>query len=158
MEKLCAYSQDGAITREIIDKVAVRRVDVSIYNLAKALTGGRMEEAMGILDDLFFQRVEPVVILSSLSAPYVDMLRAKAALAAGKKPEEIAADFGYYGTAFRLKNAGYTARHMSGGQLRESLEVLLEADGMLKGSKTPPRVALEQTLIRLYMIAKGASR
>ena len=158
LEKLCAYSQDGAITREIIDKVAVRRVDVSIYNLAKALTGGRMEEAMGILDALFFQRVEPVVILSSLSAPYVDMLRAKAALAAGKKPEEIAADFGYYGTAFRLKNAGYTARHMSEAQLRESLGVLLEADGMLKGSKTPPRVALEQTLIRLYMIAKGASR
>ena len=155
LEKLCAYGQGEHITREMIDKVTVRRVDVSVYNLAKALTAGRIEEAMGLLDDLFFQRVEPIVILSSLSAPYVDMLRAKAAEAAGQRADAIAADFGYYGTAFRLKNAAYTAKRLDMDQLRQSLTVLLEADGRLKGSRTPPRVALEQTLIQLYRIARG---
>ncbi len=157
LEKLCAYGAGQHITREMIDQVAVRSVDVSVYNLARALTGGRMQEAMRILDDLFFQRVEPLVILGSLSAPYVDMVRAKAAGAAGKQPESIAQAFGYYGTAFRLKNAARTARDMTGDQLRDSLRVLLEADGMLKGSKTSPRVVLEQTLVRLYSIAKGVS-
>ena len=157
LEKLCAYGEGEHITREMIDKVAVRKVDVSIYNLAKALTAGKMAEAMRLLDDLFFQRVEPIIILSSLSAPYVDMARAKAAEAAGQRADSIANEFGYYGTAFRLKNASYAAKGMRMAQLRQSLAVLLEADGMLKGSKTPARVALEQTLIRLYMIAKGAA-
>ncbi|MCI8359858.1 MAG: DNA polymerase III subunit delta [Clostridiales bacterium] len=157
LEKLCAYGQGEHITREMIDKVTVRRVEVSVYNLAKALTAGRIEEAMSLLDDLFFQRVEPIVILSSLSAPYVDMLRAKAAEAAGQRADAIAADFGYYGTAFRLKNASYAAKRLGMDQLRQSLTVLLEADGRLKGSRTPPRTALEQTLIQLYRIAKGVS-
>lgn len=157
LEKLCAYGAGEHITREMIDKVAVRKVDVSIYNLAKALTAGRIEEAMRLLDDLFFQRVEPIVILSSLSAPYVDMLRAKAAEAAGQRADAVAADFGYYGTAFRLKNASYAAKRLGMDQLRRSLTVLLEADGSLKGSRTPPRVVLEQTLIQLYRIARRDS-
>ena len=157
LEKLCAFAPGQHITREIIDQAAVRSVDVSIYNLAKALTAGRMGEAMHILDDLFFQRTEPVVILSSLSAPYVDMVRARAAVTAGRQADSIAKEFGYYGTAFRLKNAAYAAKGMTMAQLHKSLQVLLEADGMLKGSKTDPRVVLEQTLIRLYSIAKGAA-
>lgn len=157
LQKLCAYTGGGPITNETVDRVSVRSVDVSVFQLAKALTAGNAAGAMSILDDLFFQRVEPVVILNSLAMPYVDMYRAKAAEAAGLRAESVADDFGYRGTAFRLKNAAASARRLSAEQLHGCLQILQKADGLLKGSRSDPRTVLEEVVVQLLLAGSGGA-
>lgn len=149
LDKLCAYAKDREITPEDIDALCSKSVETSVYALSKALTGGDIPGALLLLDELYAQRVEPVVILATLSASYVDMYRAKAAGAAGMRPTDIAKDFGYFGTDFRLRNAAPLAARMSFSELRRYLNILTRADGKLKSARTDPRVIIEQTMLEL---------
>lgn len=163
LEKLCAYAPGESITREMIDLVAVRTVDSSIFDLVAAINAGNGDKAMGILADLFFQRVEPVSILSVMSGNYVDIYRAKAAEISGLRPRDIASDFGYGNRAFVLDKAGQAAKRMSPAQITNCLQILLDADGVLKSTPSTDRdghsrSVLEQTIVRLMMCAAGESR
>lgn len=160
LDKLCSYAPGESISREMIDKVAVRSIDASIYDLTKAINASNGDRALEIIADLFFQKVEPIAILSVLSGNYVDMYRAKAAENDGIRPRDIANDFGYYGRGFVLDNAASAARRLSAAQLSDCLGVLLEADRALKSTRVLDktgyaRTMLEQTVVRLMMIAAG---
>lgn len=160
VEKLCAFAPGESITKEIIDKAAVRTVDASIYDLTKAINSGNGDKALRIISDLFFQKTEPIMILSVLSGCYVDMYRAKAAENSGVRPKEIAAEFGYRNRGFVLDNAAAAARKLTGTQLASCLSILLEADKLLKSARAFDKTAyaktvLEQTVVRLMMCAAG---
>ena len=60
--------------------------------------------------------------------------------------ESLAADFGYRGREWRLRNAARDSARLSLSMLRQSLEILAQADGQLKSARTDKRVVLEQPL------------
>lgn len=157
IDKLCAYTGSGHITEEAIDKLAVRTVETSVYELANAISAGNSSKALELLNDLFFQRIEPVFIFSVLTMPFVDMYRVFAAESAGLKPKEIADDFGYKkNTLFKLERASASARKLGGSKIMLCLKTLLDADTKIKGLNMDARMVLEQTVVKLlYIASKG---
>ena len=163
LEKLCFYAPGESISREMVDRVCVRTIDASVYDLTRAIHAKNADRAMEIIADLFFEKVEPVVILSVLSGCYIDMYRARAAENAGLKPREIANDFGYYGRGFVLDNASAAARGLTMAQLSACLGILMEADRALKSTRAQDkagyaRTMLEQTVVRLMLCQRRTAR
>ncbi len=156
IEKLIAYRQEGEITREDVGLLVVRQIDRSIYDLAKAVLAKNVAGAMGILDELYFERVEDTYILSSLSAVFIDLYRAKLASAYGVPQAQAADDFTYRANVrFRLTNAFRDAAKYPLERLRAFLAILSRADEGMKASRTPPRVLMEETIVSMMLLAMG---
>ena len=155
LEKICAYKKEGKITKADIDAVVVKNTQARAFDLAKALTSNNCDTAMSILDTLFYMREEPINILGAIITPYIDMYRAKVYVSGGMRAEDAAKDFNYRNKEFRLTNGAKTASKYSVTQLRQFLEVLYEADNLLKSSSVDGRLVLEQTITKLLLISNG---
>ncbi len=162
IEKLCAYAlgqgQNAAlpeITAQSIELLVPKTTETTVFLMSNALVAGNYEKAYGLLDALFVQGEEPVAILGALSASYVDMYRVRIALESGSSAA-AAGEYGdYKGKEFRLRNAERNARSVRPEVLRESLELLLQADLALKGSRLGGRIILEELIAKLLLAAKG---
>ena len=154
LDKLSALAGEGEITREMVETAATRNLEASVFDLSKAILQNHYERAYGILARLFSQREEPTAVLAVLSGAYVDLYRAKVALAAGEQADTLANDFAYRGKEFRLRNAARDCSRLSLGVLRGSLDVLAAADTQMKSSRTDKRVLLEETAARLIVLAR----
>ncbi len=155
LEKVCANAQNGKILKENIDAVAVKSAEVKIFELSKNLVIGNSDKAYAILDSLLKQREEPIVILATIITAYVDMYRGKVASSSGYRPEDMAKVFNYGKNDFRLKNGAKNASKMSIESLRQSLEVLSQADEKLKTTSIDSRLILEETMMKLFLLANG---
>lgn len=155
LEKICAYKKSGVITKEDIDAVVVKSMQARAFDLAKALVANNCDTAMSILDTLFSMKEEPISILGAIIVPYVDMYRAKVYLSGGLRAEDASKDFNYKNKEFRLTNAARSASKYSVKQLRSFLEVLFEADNLLKSTSVDQRLVLEQTITKLLLVSNG---
>ncbi|MCQ2480033.1 MAG: DNA polymerase III subunit delta [Clostridia bacterium] len=155
LEKLCANAGGGTISRANVDAVTVKNTEVKIFELSKNLVTGNCDKAFSILDSLLKQREEPISILGTIIMCYVDMYRAKVASTGGHRPEELLKVFNYGKSDFRLRNGAKNASKMSLGMLRESIEILARADENLKSTSIDQRLILEETMIKLFLIANG---
>ncbi len=155
MEKLCAFADGGEITRSMIEDMVPKSTETTVFLMANALTAGSYEKAYQLLDQLFSQNEEPLSILGALSSSYVDMYRVRAALQSGL-PATAPSGYGEYrGREFRLRNAERSAKGISEEGLRRSLDLLLQADLQLKGSKLDARIVMEELIAKLLLAAKG---
>ncbi len=155
LDKICAYKKEGEIGREHIDAVVVKTVQARVFDLAKALTTGNCDLAMDILDTLISMKEEPINILGALITPYVDMYRAKVYVSGGMRAEDAGKDFNYRNKEFRLTNGARTASKYSITQLRTFLDVLDDADRLLKSTSVSGRLILEQTITKLFLVSNG---
>lgn len=153
LEKLCAYIREGTITQELIDLISVKSVEASVYDIAKHIISGRASNALKILDDLLYMRVEPMVILSNISAAYIDLCRASAAQIAKVLPGAVAQDFAYGTRSFLVERAFANARKFDSKKIALSLNELVEADKKVKNLGAVDRMVLEQLIVRLAYIA-----
>lgn len=150
LDKLVALADGGAITREMIESLGTKNLEARVFDLSKAIIQCRGKQAYELLYQLFMQREEAVSVLAVLSNAYADLYRAKVAIVGGETPQSLAADFKMYkGKEFRLRNAGRDAGRMSVEALRDSLEILAQADNALKFGRSDDRVVLEQAVSRL---------
>lgn len=164
MEKLCAFALGSAagetrpeITAQMIEALVPKTTETTVFLMANALVAGNYEKAYSLLDALFAQGEEPIAILGALSASFVDMCRVRAALESGL-PAVAAGEYGdYKGKEFRLRNAEKTARGMKPKTLYESMQLLLEADAALKGSRLSGRIILEELIAKLLLTASQAA-
>ncbi len=157
LEKVCHFVSGGAITKKTVDRVCVASVEASVYNLTKEIFAKRVSGALALLDDLFFTRVEPMVILYTVAASYVDLYRVAAAKQNGVSVSAVAEDFAYKSNrTFTLERAATTLRSVTPDQLHYSFEVLLRTDKALKSTGANARVVLEEMVVRLiYILSKG---
>ncbi len=155
LDKICAYRKEGEIEKEHIDAVVVKTVQARVFDLTKALTSGNCDLAMDILDTLMAMKEEPINILGALITPYVDMYRAKVYSSGGLRATDAGKDFNYRNKEFRLTNAARTASKYSVTQLRTFLEVLNDADRLLKSTSLDGRLVLEQTITKLFLVSNG---
>ncbi len=155
LDKLVAIADGRAITREMIERMGTKNLEARVFDLSKAIFAGRAKQAYELLHQLFVQREEPVSVLAVLSNAYADVYRAKVASIGGAPAESLAADFkSYKGKEFRLRNAARDAGRMSVAMLRESLEILAQADYDMKFGGQDGRTALERTVSRLLARAQ----
>lgn len=155
LEKLCSYVGSGAITKKEIDLLTARNMETTVFILSKALLSGEYDRAYHLLDQLFYQNEEPILILAALSSAYLDLYRVRAAVQSGENasyPGKIFPE--YKGKEFRLRNAERDGKKMSLEILRASLDVLLETDLALKSSRISDRVLLEKMIAKLLLVAE----
>ncbi len=156
LEKLCAYMPNGIITKETVEAVSIKTPEASVYNLSKFIFAKNSGQALALLDELFFMRFEPMMILYTVSSVYVDMYRVYTLKKSGMTNAEISAEFGYKGREFLLDRAAQNLAKMDFGRLSLSFSALIKADKALKSNGADPRLVLEQLIIRLiYIVAKG---
>ena len=158
LDKLCAFVKQGEITVSTVDLVTVKSVEASVYDMAKKIISGRVSEAINLLDDLLYMRIDPIVILSNISSAYTDLYRAKAAQFSRVSPLNAAKEFSYGKRAFLLERAFGNLRKFDSKKLALSLKELTEADKNVKSLGEADRTVLEQLIVRLCHIAeKGDS-
>ncbi len=154
--KLCAFSKGDIITKETVDMVSVKTVEASVYNLSRFILNTDTSAALSCLDELFFMRIEPMIILHTVSSVYVDMFRIYSAKEQGLGIKDVATQFGYKGREFVLEKAAQSLRKFDFKRLNLSLKALTQADKSLKSFGADSRIVLEQLIIRLiYIITKG---
>ncbi len=155
VQKLCDYTVSGEITKDAIDALVPKLVDTSIYTLATELFAGRTTNAFQVLDDLFVQRIDPIVILSALSGHIVDCYRAKLAQNAGKSATDATAAFNYpKNRAFVLSKAFNSVRYISVDYLKTCIDILYRTNLLLNSSKTDRRILLEQALTEISALKR----
>ena len=159
LDKLCAFVENGEITKETVDIIAIKSIDASVYEYVKQILSGDISSALKMLDDMFFMRIEPMVILSVAASSYVDIYRTYTANLAGVSKADIAADFKYAkNKLFLIDRATQNLKKFNGIKLRLSLEAIADADKSLKSFASQPRAVLEHLTVKLvYIIAKGES-
>lgn len=151
-DKLCAYCYGRSVTRKDVDEICAKSLDAKVFDIIKNLHADRYEKAVIGMNELFVQREEPIMIIGAFIMSYVDMYRARCAVAAGLRPADAAQYYDYKGNNFRLEGGARNARGMSITALRKCIECLAKADEMLKSSSVDQRVVLEQTLTKLAVI------
>lgn len=156
LEKLCGFVNGGTITKEIVDEVCIKTPEASVYNLSKQIMAANTEGALKTLDDLFFMRIEPMIILYTVSSSYVDIFRVYACRTKGKSYSEAAKLYGYKGREFVLERAAQNLVKFDFNKLNLSFDALIKADKALKSFSADPKTVLEQLTVRLiYIISKG---
>ena len=153
IEKLCAYTKEGEITKEAIDLNVVRNFETTVFLLANAIVAGNYSKAYELLDILFYQNEEPIAILAVLATSYVDMYRVRACIQSGQAVSTLSQYFDYKGKEFKLKNAERDSANLSMSVLKGSLQLLLDTDVALKSSRTDNRIIMEQLLAKLLMVS-----
>lgn len=159
LNKLCAFVGSGDISKEIVEQIAVKSIDASVYEYVKQILCSNVSAALTMLDDMFFMRIEPMIILSTAASSYVDIYRAYTANIKGVSKADIAADFKYpKNKLFLIDRATQNLKSFNSTKLRLSLAAIADADKALKSFGAEPRVVLEQLTVKLvYIIAKGES-
>ena len=150
VDKLCAFVQQGEITPEAVDQLVIRSIDANAFDLANSIVRGNLGRALAVLDDLKFQRYEPVMISGALSSAMVDLYRAKAASAAGKRSADVVSDFQYNPRVkFRVDNAFRDSAKLDLRRLRRCIEVFHTLDLQLKSMKADSYELIEIALVDL---------
>lgn len=158
LDKLCAYVQSGSITKAVVEQVSVRAVEADIYALTNKILKCELQAAYAILDDLFFMRVSPIMILSTISTVYVDMYRVFTARSKRVGNSKIIEDFAYGNRTFAVENAGYNLKKFDFNKLYLSFKALAKADVALKSFSGEDRIVIEKLVVELsYIAVKGES-
>ncbi len=159
LDKLCAYVGSGDISKDVVERISVKSVDASVYDYVKQIFSGNISMALTQLDDMFFMRIEPMIILSVMASSYVDIYRAYTANIKGVTKSDIASDFKYpKNKLFLIDRAIQNIKKFNNVKLRLSLECIAEADKSLKSFGADPRTVLEQLTVKLvYILTKGES-
>lgn len=159
LSKLIAFAKGSEITKDMIDSVAVKSVEASVYDLSAKIISGDTAGAMALLDKLYFMKVAPEIIIFNISSAFVDMYRVAAAKDAGLRPIQIAEDFKIpKNREFTLNRAAENLRRYDYKKLELSFNALLDADGKLKSYSSNDRYIVEQLIVKLIYIMKTGEK
>lgn len=147
--KLCACANGNSIDKSMIDELSTRMLDSTVYMLAKSVSAGDMPHSIKLLEDLFEEKEDPVMILAALSGAFCDLYRAKAALISRVGQAEIEKAFNYKGREFRGRNAMRDCSGMDIHYLEDCLRLLMRADEALKSTRTDDRAILERLIVEI---------
>ena len=155
-DKICAYAFGKEITKELIDDIAIKSVEASVFDLTTAVNSGKNDRAFEILSQLIKEKTEPTLIIGTLAFSYVDIYRAKAAQQQRMGYNEYLKAFSSYkGKSFRLDKAAKSAEKLSMKQVKQLLDAVSEADIKIKSFSTNNNIILEELLAKLLFIAGG---
>ena len=161
LDKLLACANGEPITAEMLDALTAKLPDADVFQMAKAVTAGRGAEALSLLNMLTAKAEDSKTILgilSILSSNFVDLYRAKTAMASGIQADRMAEEFAYpKNRAFAVKYAFRDARLMGVAQLRTCVRILRDTDKACKSTRTPPRLLLEQAIVRMLRVDKNGN-
>ena len=160
LDKVCSYVNTEVITKSDIDKIAVKSIEARVFDMTKSLLDNNFTNACLILDTLLpeslvSKKETAIQIMGALISPFIDMYRAKIAVNSGFQSINVAKYYNYKEKEFKLTNSARDAAVLSVKQLRKCLDLLDEADSLLKSRSISPKLVIEQTMVRILSTIKG---
>ncbi len=152
LEKLCAYKQNGEITRGDIELLVTKNPEAKIFDVASHILSGSPDKAIEQINILISQKQTPQSIIAVLGGFYADIYRARAALEGGESLDSAAKRLGYGRRAFALQRAHRSGKRLSSSGLRESLNAIAKTNALMNSSNADPKILLEQLVARLTLI------
>lgn len=150
IDKLTYYVKEREITKEDIDSLVSRQVNSNAFDLSKAVVSLNKKKALLLLDELFYQRAEPVAVLAAISMSFMDLYRASLAVVRGIHPSDVVSDFSYKANRkFAVDYAFRDCRRINIQHLRRCIKILSDTDLALKSSKTDGRILLEKAIVQM---------
>jgi DNA polymerase-3 subunit delta len=150
IEKLTSYAEGREITKDDIDSLVSKQVNSSAFDLSKAVVSFNKKKALLLLDELFYQRAEPIAVLAAISMSFMDLYRASLAVVRGIHPSDVVVDFSYKANRkFAVDYAFRDCRKINIKHLRKCIKILADTDSALKSSKTDGRILLEKAIVQM---------
>ena len=135
IDKVACYALSHGrreITERDVDAVTVPATEIGAFALANAISEGRRADALQILDDMRFRRVDPVIVLGEISGVYSDMLAVKTLADKGLSAPEIASALKM--NEFKLARYLKSLRSMSTERVHALVCAAARADAEVKSS------------------------
>lgn len=158
LDKVCFYKESGKISKEDIDKVCSFSVEASVYEYAGCIISGNVSSALKKLNDLFYLKIEPIIIIYTAASSFTDMFRSYCAQKENKSREDVKKDFEYKNKGFLIDKAFSNLRNFSKMQLDLCLREILNTEILLKSSSGDPKAILEELTVKLIYIAKTGEK
>ena len=155
INKLSSFAGNAEITSEMIDDMVAVGIDTTAFAMASAVTSGNSAKALEILNDLTSAKTEAVMIISALSSAFMDLYRASAAIASGVSAGDVAADFGYKGREFVVRNSFRDAGKSGTAHLRKCLRILEDADLECKSTRLDQKIIIERAVAQMLAAGNG---
>ena len=153
VDKYCAASDYDLITDEIVDRIGVKTVEASVFDMIDLICRKQPVKAIEKLNNLFNLRTDELAILGAMSTSFVDMHRCKLAQGQRKGYGQVIKDFDKSAKEFRYKKAMNNAQNFSLQAIEEILGLLLKADTSFKSSSGDKKQMLY--VLTTQIIAKG---
>lgn len=161
LDKLSAYAGKKVIDRAMIDLLCPQSLEANVFHISQNILRGNRDEAFRLVENLLAQRTDPIEIYACVVGNFVDLYRAKAAVSANISAAEMIKAFpGEYDGKrdFKIKNAMRDCSGYSIALLRRYLDLLMDTEMKLKGSKADNKICLEQLISRLCLAKSEALR
>ncbi len=154
LDKLSAYADGGEITLDMIDMLVHINLETKVYYMADDIIADNLEKAYRELDILFYQKTEPIAIVSAIATAYMDLYRSRVSAENGIPIKTVAKDFNYGRREFVLTKAAKSGRKISTKSLRKSINEIINADHKLKSTGADGRIIVEKLIAKLSLIAR----
>ena len=132
--------------------LVVPTLEVKVFDLIKLINYRDKKKAYKLLLDLINNKEDPILILSVLSMHFLDLYRAKVAKLEKKSIEDVLSIFDYKGKEFRINKAFVESDKYTMNQIKNIINLLVDADYKLKSSGLQNMLILEELLIKIFNI------
>ena len=135
IDKVACYALShgrAEVSNHDVDAVTIPVTEIGAFALANAISEGRRADALVILDDMRFRRVEPVIVLAEIGSVYSDMLTVKTLQNRGLSAPEIASALKM--NEFKLARYQKSLRGMSTERVQQLVAAAARADAEIKSS------------------------
>lgn len=149
MDKLCAYCENGEITKKDILTVTAQNLENTAFELVDKIKGKDVGGSLLILSNLLADNVEPLNILGAINLAFVDIYRAKCIIIEKADRKEIADSYKYGAGGFRLNKAMDAARGYRLKEIVRCLRLLQETDYKTKSSGEDNEILLQNLIVRM---------
>lgn len=153
VDKYCAASDYSQITMDIVDRLGVKTVEASVFDMIDLICRKKPVKAIEKLNNLFDLRTDEIAILGAMTSSFVDMHRCKMAQTQRKDYMTVQKDFEKNANSYRYKKAMNNAQNFSLSALEEILQLLMKFDIAMKSTAQDKKQMLY--VLTTQIIAKG---
>ncbi|MDR1466880.1 MAG: DNA polymerase III subunit delta [Oscillospiraceae bacterium] len=152
LSKLCALSGYKKITSDMIDESCNKSFEATIFLFSQMIIEKNYYLAYKHLSSLIFSKIEPIVILSAISASFVDLYRAKIAIENKKDFQETGLLLKYGRLKFRMEVAYRDCEKISKDQLVKCIELIINTNFLLRQSGFNKETLLKEMIAKISLI------
>lgn len=153
IEKLTSYSVTETITKNQIDAVVTKTLDVKVFDLTDALFKPDYKKAFEVLQELFSLGTEPSIIAGTIFGALIRLYKVKTALNSGLSKAAAAKLLNMKEFAVEINIR--QCRCVSAERLRRMILSCEKADRALKSAKTEKSIVLERLIGEILVLEKA---
>jgi len=147
ISKLCNFTNADIITANDIDKLVTRSIDANRYEISDAFCAKKYNKVFDIIDKLYKQNIDEIVIANVFYKCFNDLLKARCALDSFKTSQQFSKDFAFnpYIASKIMKNSKVLTRDF----LEKAVFASLNLDIKLKSSSLNKKELIEDYVAEL---------